>query len=124
MAKREYKTEGLLVLWDSDLCTHCETCWRELPSVFDPKARPWVKIDGASPDDVRKQVAKCPSGALSLSPNLRELVIYTFAGIGAISPRLYGSALQSIAEMVGRTMDDTFREEVRGILETLPCPLD
>lgn len=66
MAKREYKTEGLLVLWDSDLCTHCETCWRELPSVFDPKARPWVKIDGASPDAIREQVSKCPSGALAV----------------------------------------------------------
>ena len=66
MAKREYKTDVLTVLWDSDLCTHCETCWRELPSVFDPKDRPWVKIDGASPDAIREQVAKCPSGALKI----------------------------------------------------------
>lgn len=124
MAKREYKTDGLLILWDSDLCAHCETCWRELPSVFDPKARPWVKIDGASPDEVRKQVAKCPSGALSLSPNLQELVVYTFAGVGAISPRLYGSALQSIAEMIGRTVDDGFKKEVADIIRTLPCSLD
>lgn len=124
MAKREYKTDGLLVLWDSDLCTHCEACWRELPSVFDPKARPWVKIDGASPDEIRRQVAKCPSGALSLSPNLQELVIYTFAGIGAISPERYAATLTTLAEMVGRIADDAFYHEVRGILKTLPCPLD
>lgn len=64
MAKREYKTDGLTVLWDSDLCTHCEACWRGLSAVFDPEARPWVNINGATPDEIRKQVAECPSGAL------------------------------------------------------------
>lgn len=119
MAKREYKTECLVVLWDSDLCAHCEKCWRELPAVFNPNAKPWVKIDGAGADEVRKQVAKCPSGALMLSPSVRELVLYTFAGIGAISPALYASMLESIAEMSGRTVDDAFREEVAEIMKTM-----
>lgn len=66
MAKREYKKGGLTVLWDSDLCTHCEACWRGLPSVFDPQARPWVNLEGASTPDIIDQVVQCPSGALKI----------------------------------------------------------
>ena len=124
MAKREYKKDSLIVLWDSDLCTHCESCWRELPTVFDPQKRPWVNLDGASADDIRRQVAKCPSGALSLSPGLKELVVYSFAGVGAISPTRYAAVIESIAEMVGRTVDEQFKTEVSNIIGTLPCPMD
>lgn len=66
MAKREYTKGPLTVLWDSDLCIHCEACYQALPSVFDPKARPWVNLDGAPPIMIEDQVRKCPSGALSI----------------------------------------------------------
>lgn len=65
MAKRTYTNGEIKVLWDSDLCTHCEACWKGLPSVFDPNARPWVNILGASTNEIVEQVAKCPSGALT-----------------------------------------------------------
>jgi putative redox protein len=64
MAKRTYTNGEINVLWDSDLCTHCEACWRGLPQVFDPKARPWVNVLGATSKEIVEQVAKCPSGAL------------------------------------------------------------
>lgn len=64
MAKRTYTNGEINVLWDSDLCTHCEACWRGLPSVFNTEARPWVKMDGASTAEIVDQVTKCPSGAL------------------------------------------------------------
>jgi uncharacterized Fe-S cluster protein YjdI len=66
MAKRTYERDGLTVLWDSDLCTHCETCWRGLPQVFDPEKRPWININGATTEEITKQVQQCPSGALSI----------------------------------------------------------
>lgn len=66
MAKRTYERDGLTVLWDSDLCTHCETCWRGLPQVFDPEKRPWVNINGATTEEITKQVQQCPSGAISI----------------------------------------------------------
>lgn len=66
MAKRTYERDGLTVLWDSDLCTHCETCWRGLPQVFDPETRPWVNINGATTEEITKQVQQCPSGAISI----------------------------------------------------------
>lgn len=66
MAKRTYQKDGVTVLWDSDLCTHCENCWRQLPSVFDPKARPCLPMDGASAEEITSVVRECPSGALSV----------------------------------------------------------
>lgn len=69
MAKREYTKDGLIVLWDSDLCTHCESCWRGLPLVFDPKKRPWVNMDGATVETIAAQVSECPSGALAVKSN-------------------------------------------------------
>lgn len=36
MAKRTYTNGEINVLWDSDLCTHCEACFKGLPQVFNP----------------------------------------------------------------------------------------
>jgi len=66
MTLRTYTKGALVVLWNSELCSHCERCWRELPSVFNPEARPWVNLDGASTQQVIGQVALCVSAALSL----------------------------------------------------------
>lgn len=66
MAERLYTKGTLQVKWNSDLCTHCEACYTGLPQVFNPEARPWVNLDGATPDEIINQVKKCPSGALSL----------------------------------------------------------
>ena len=66
MAKREYTNGELIVYWNSDLCTHCETCWRGLPQVFNPNVRPWVDMTGADSDLIVGQILQCPSGALSL----------------------------------------------------------
>ena len=66
MTERKYTKHDTTVLWQSELCTHCEDCWRGLPSVFNPDARPWVNMDGAAIGEIRSQVELCPSGALSL----------------------------------------------------------
>ena len=72
MAKREYTNGGLIVLWDSEKCEHCESCWRGLPSVFDPQARPWVNMVGATTEEIRTQVALCPPQALSVKAEQAE----------------------------------------------------
>lgn len=34
--------------------------------MFNPKAKPWIDIEGAEAERIREQVRLCPSGALSL----------------------------------------------------------
>ena len=41
-------------------------CVRGLPAVFDINRRRWIRPELASPDEVRAQVARCPSGALQI----------------------------------------------------------
>lgn len=66
MTERTYTNGEIKVLWDSSLCTHCESCWRGLPKVFDPNRRPWVVLSAATTHEIVEQVNQCPSGALSI----------------------------------------------------------
>ena len=62
---KEYSTDELTVVWQPSKCIHSEKCWRGLSSVFDPKARPWINVEGADSETLRNQIDQCPSGALS-----------------------------------------------------------
>lgn len=64
---KTYSTPEVTVNWDHTKCIHSEKCWRKLPQVFQPKSRPWIKIEGAPADRIKQQVAACPSGALSIA---------------------------------------------------------
>lgn len=56
--------------------------------------------------------------------NLRMIVVAALGGVGAMSPEKYQITLDTIANTVGREVDDEFRVEVEEILRSLPCPLD
>ena len=56
--------------------------------------------------------------------DLGAAVVSTLGGVGACSPEHYQAALEQIAKMCHREVDDAFRAEVRHILELMPCPLD
>ena len=62
---KEYINEEVKVIWKPDLCTHSRKCYEGLPDVFQTTERPWVKIDGATSDEIIDQVVLCPSKALS-----------------------------------------------------------
>jgi uncharacterized Fe-S cluster protein YjdI len=64
--KKEYKKGNSVVVWQPDICIHSGICARGLASVFKPKEKPWVQVDGASEAEIVEQVARCPSGALSI----------------------------------------------------------
>ena len=64
-----YSREDITVVWKPNVCTHRKRCWKGLRAVFDPTKRPWVNMDGAELDAIVAQVAKCPSGALSIERN-------------------------------------------------------
>ena len=62
---KEYESEELTVVWKAEKCIHSEICFKGLPDVFDPKARPWVNVKGENDQRIKEQIDKCPSGALS-----------------------------------------------------------
>lgn len=66
---REYTNEEVTVVWEADKCIHSGICVKGLPNVFRPKERPWIRIKGASTEELVNQVKQCPSGALSYYMN-------------------------------------------------------
>lgn len=73
MARRkEYSNGEITVVWEPKKCIHSGICVRTLPEVYNPKERPWVKINNATTEELRNQVKKCPTGALSYFMNGEE----------------------------------------------------
>lgn len=63
---KEYSNGEITILWKSEKCIHSGICVQTLPKVYDPKAKPWIKAENATSQELFDQVAKCPSGALSI----------------------------------------------------------
>lgn len=63
--EKRYTNGEITVVWKPDICIHSTLCWKGLIKVFNPKARPWVNIEGADSKKIAEQVEKCPSAALS-----------------------------------------------------------
>lgn len=66
---KEYSNDDITVVWKPNRCIHSKRCWKGLLSVFNPKEKPWIKMDGADTDRIIEQVNQCPSGALSYYQN-------------------------------------------------------
>ena len=66
---RNYTNGEVTVVWQPAVCIHSRICFSNLPEVFDPRARPWVAIEGANTERIVAQVKQCPSGALSFFMN-------------------------------------------------------
>jgi len=62
---KKYEGDGIEVHWEPKLCIHVTSCIRALPDVFDPDARPWIKVEAASADEIAAAIQSCPTGALS-----------------------------------------------------------
>ncbi len=65
----KYTNEEITILWKPKQCIHSTLCWKGLIEVFNPKEKPWIKMDGAATEKIIEQVSKCPSGALSYHLN-------------------------------------------------------
>jgi len=66
---KEYSNGEVTIVWKPDACIHSAICVNGLGEVFQPKEKPWIKIDAASTGALVKQVKVCPSGALSYYMN-------------------------------------------------------
>jgi len=62
---KEYSNDELTVIWKPKLCIHSAICVKTLPEVYNPDEKPWIKAENASATDLKAQISKCPSGALS-----------------------------------------------------------
>lgn len=67
--KKKYKNEDITIHWDQSKCIHARDCVKTLPKVYNPKERPWIKIENASSEELKAQISQCPSGALSYTSN-------------------------------------------------------
>lgn len=68
----EYSNGELTIIWQPEMCQHSGICVKTLPQVYNPKERPWVKIENATTAELIAQIDKCPSGALSYKLNKKE----------------------------------------------------
>tara|TARA_R110002072_G_scaffold303046_1_gene492144 strand:- start:5152 stop:5361 length:210 start_codon:yes stop_codon:yes gene_type:complete len=66
---KEYSNGQITIKWQPKICQHAAVCVNMLPQVYNPKASPWIAIENASTEDLKNQISKCPSGALSFSLN-------------------------------------------------------
>lgn len=69
MTEKRYTNDEITIVWKPETCVHSTLCWKGLIKVFNPKARPWINIQGADTEKIIEQVNKCPSGALSYFQN-------------------------------------------------------
>lgn len=63
---KEYSNGEITIVWQSKKCIHSGVCTRTLPKVYNPQEHPWIKPENATTQEIIEQVAKCPSGALSI----------------------------------------------------------
>ena len=67
--KKEYTNGELTVVWQPGKCIHARVCVNTLPNVYDPEGRPWINPKNASTAELKDQIDRCPSGALSYYMN-------------------------------------------------------
>lgn len=75
MTTKEYSNGEITILWKPEKCTHAGVCVKTLPKVYNPKKRPWIMPENASSKELLDQVAKCPSGALSIKKMPKRIKI-------------------------------------------------
>ena len=63
--KKEYSNGELTVVWKPARCIHSEVCVHTLPGVYKPGERPWIQVENATTAELKEQIDKCPSGALT-----------------------------------------------------------
>ena len=63
--KRYTNNKDITVLWTPSKCKPAGVCVKSLPQDYDPKAKPWIKPENATKEELIAQINACPSGALA-----------------------------------------------------------
>lgn len=91
----KYTNNEVTVVWKPKVCIHSTICWKGLIEVFNPRKRPWIKMDGATTERIIEQVKKCPSGALSYYLNEEALADETANKVVAEASSIFKSGSNS-----------------------------
>lgn len=67
--KKEYSNDEITVTWENSKCIHAAECIKNARNVFNPKERPWIKMEAGSTDEIMHAIDRCPSGALTYRRN-------------------------------------------------------
>jgi CDGSH-type Zn-finger protein/uncharacterized Fe-S cluster protein YjdI len=67
MTRKSYAGKDIVITYDAARCIHAGECVRGAPLVFDPTAKPWIAPDGADAETIAAVVARCPTGALTVT---------------------------------------------------------
>lgn len=70
--QKEYTNGELTIVWKPKRCIHAAECVKALPNVYNPNRKPWIIAEGADTSELKSQINKCPSGALSYYMNGEE----------------------------------------------------
>lgn len=62
---KRYTKDELTIVWEPAKCIHSGICVKMLPEVYKPNSKPWIQQDNATVEQLKGQIDKCPSGALS-----------------------------------------------------------
>lgn len=66
---KEYSNNEITIKWQPKKCQHAAICIGTLPKVYAPELSPWITIENATTKELKDQINKCPSGALSFHEN-------------------------------------------------------
>ncbi|BDS13212.1 (4Fe-4S)-binding protein [Aureispira anguillae] len=70
--KKKYSNNEITIVWQPQKCIHAAECVKALPQVYKPNEKPWIQLEQATTEELKNQVRKCPSGALSYYMNGEE----------------------------------------------------
>lgn len=66
---KKYSNGEITIKCPPKKCQHAAVCVGTLPKVYNPEASPWIAIENATTEELKSQIHKCPSGALSFGNN-------------------------------------------------------
>ena len=69
---KEYSNGEITIKWQPKLCKHAAVCVKTLPKVYNPNGSPWITIENATTEELKNQINRCPSGALSFEVNTKN----------------------------------------------------